>query len=40
LLQELPKDLIAFESTEGRQIFREALLAGYMEGYCTLSSRI
>lgn len=35
----LPPDLIAFSSPEGRQLFREALGEGGMEGFFTLSEQ-
>jgi hypothetical protein len=35
----LPEELIAFSSSEGRSIFREALAAGTMEGYFALAEQ-
>lgn len=35
----LPESLIAFSSTEGRKLFREALEQGYMEGYFALAEQ-
>lgn len=38
--RELPLTCIAFASTEGRQVFREALQLGYMEAFFTLGPQL
>ncbi len=35
----LPEGLVPFSSAEGKQLFREALSAGTMEGYFVLSEQ-
>jgi len=35
----LPSHLISFESQEGKKLFKEAMEAGYMEGYFSLASQ-
>lgn len=38
--RELPKNLVAFSSDKGKQLFKEALISGHMENYFQLAEQL